>query len=549
MIELTAAQIAQITGGRAVGAAGRDAAGGTGGGSAGEHAGEVLVRHVTTDSREARPGTLFVAKPGEVTDGHEFVGAAFAAGSVLALVEREVADAAGAVYPAVVVPDVVEAMGRLAAWVVAQLRAQHGVKVVAVTGSVGKTTTKDLLKGIFEAEGPTVAPRGSYNGEVGVPLTVFETTPETRYLVVEMGATRIGNIDYLCRMVRPDVGVVLCVGSAHAGEFGGVANIARAKGELVEALRADGVAVLNDDDPAVRQMHRRTAAPVVFFGESPANVLPDVPAARVHAADVRLGPGGSPEFDLHFPDGSVHRIVSRLIGEHHVTNLLAAASAAFVAGVAPERIAASLNAQGAASRWRMERTERPDGVTVINDAYNANPQSMRAALQSLAQLGRGADGAGPRRTWAVLGGMLELGESTVEEHDALGRMVVRLNISKLIAVGELARPVYDAAQLEGSWGNEATWAADAEEAEEILRHELAPGDIVLFKSSNASGLRVLGDRVAAAAGAGQDGPAPRNDAPARGDHWRSAGPFVNAGLDADGPAGTAGPAAQEDRSA
>ncbi|GEO91944.1 UDP-N-acetylmuramoyl-tripeptide--D-alanyl-D-alanine ligase [Kocuria flava] len=514
MIEMTAAQIAQVTGGRTVGGAEERPA----------------VEHVTTDSREARPGTLFVAKPGEVTDGHEYVGAALAAGAVLALAEREVRDAAGAVYPAVLVPDVVEAMGRLAAWTVAQLRAEHGLTVVAVTGSVGKTTTKDLLKGVLGAEGPTVAPRGSYNGEVGVPLTVFEADARTRYLVVEMGATRIGNIDYLCRMVRPDIGIVLCVGSAHAGEFGGVANIARAKGELVEALGADGVAVLNDDDPAVRLMHARTAAPVVFFGESPENTQPEVPAARVHASGVRLGPGGSPEFTLHLPDGSAHPVRSRLIGEHHVSNLLAAAAAAFVAGVAPERIAASLSAQGPASRWRMERTERADGVTVVNDAYNANPQSMRAALQTLAQLGRGTAGAPARRTWAVLGGMHELGETTVEDHDALGRMVVRLNISKLVAVGELARPVYDAAQLEGSWGNEATWVASAEEAEEILRHELAPGDIVLFKSSNAAGLRLLGDRVAAAGGPAHQDPAPPNDAPARGDHWRSAGPFVNAPL-------------------
>lgn len=197
----------------------------------------------------------------------------------------------------------------------------------------------------------------------------------------------------------------------------------------------------------------------------------------------------------------------------------------------------------------MERTERADGVTVVNDAYNANPQSMRAALQSLAQLGRGADGSAPRRTWAVLGGMLELGDSTVEEHDALGRMVVRLNISKLVAVGDLARPVYDAAQLEGSWGNEATWVATAEEAEEILREELAPGDIVLFKSSNASGLRVLGDRVAATAHGGADGPAPGNDAPARGDHWRSAGPFVNASLDPSGRPVTPGSAAGRDEQA
>lgn len=529
MIALSAAQVAQITGGRTVGAANP----------------EVVVRHVSTDSREARPGTLFVAKPGEATDGHEFVGQAFAAGAVLALLEREVTDAAGVPYPGVLVPDVVEAMGRLAAWVVAQLRADHEVKVIAVTGSVGKTTTKDLLRGIFAAEGPTVAPRGSYNGEVGVPLTVFEAEPDTRFLIIEMGATKIGNIEYLCRMVRPDVGIVLCVGSAHAGEFGGVANIARAKGELVESLGADGVAVLNDDDVLVRQMHRRTVAPVLFFGESPANTLPHVSATRVHASGVRLGPGGGPEFLLHLPDGSEHRIASRLLGEHHVTNLLAAASAAYVAGVAPARIAASLNAQGAASRWRMERTERADGVSVINDAYNANPQSMRAALQTLAQLGRGTDGSAPRRTWAVLGGMLELGESTVEDHDALGRMVVRLNISQLIAVGGLARPVYDAAVLEGSWGDEATWVATPEEAEDVLRRELAPGDVVLFKSSNASGLAVLGDRVAAGSRPGPLG----DDVPAGGQRRPSAGAFADADLDASGKPVPQGPAPERNERA
>lgn len=519
MIALDAHQVAQITGGTVLGLQ--------------DSAPAPVIQHVTTDSREVAAGTLFVAKPGDVTDGHKFVGAAFAAGAELALVQRPVMDESGAQYPSVQVPDVVEAMGALAAWVVAHLRELHGagadgVKVVGITGSVGKTTTKDLLRAIFESVGPTVAPQGSYNGEVGVPLTVFTATPETRYLVVEMGATHIGNIEYLCNMVHPDVGVVLCVGTAHAGEFGGVENIAIAKGELVEALGPDGVAVINQDDPRVRTMHSRTQAPVVFFSaDTDTSVLPPR-AQRVWATDVTTDDDGHPTLMLHFPDGSQHRVVSGLIGAHHVSNVLAAATAAFVSGVPAAQIASVLQNRAAGSRWRMERTERADGVTVINDAYNANPQSMRAALQTLAALGRPTGNHAARRTWAVLGGMLELGELSVQEHDSIGRQVVRMNISKLVAVGETARPMYNAAHLEGSWGNEATWVADADSAEELLTRELAPGDIVLFKSSNAAGMKILGDKIAAATVDAHREPAAANDAPAAGDHWLSAGDFVNA---------------------
>lgn len=517
VIPLNAHRIAEITGGTVLGLerVARDEA--------------PVIHHVTTDSREVVAGTLFVAKPGEVTDGHRFVAGAFEAGATLALVERPVTGEDGAVYPAVQVTDVVEAMGALASWVVAHLRHQHDVKVVGVTGSVGKTTTKDLLRAIFEAEGPTVAPRGSYNGEVGVPLTVFTATEDTRYLVVEMGATHIGNIDYLCKMVRPDVGVVLCVGSAHAGEFGGVENIAVAKGELVEALGANGVAVLNEDDPRVRTMHTRTQAPVLFFSaDGAATSEAQTSGTRIWASEVSTDDDGHPRLTLHFPDGSEHPVVSGLIGSHHVSNILAAASAAFVSGVPAETIVSVLQGRGAGSRWRMERTERADGVSLINDAYNANPQSMRAALQALADLGRGSAQRPARRTWAVLGGMLELGDATVDEHDAIGRQVVRLNISKLVAVGETARPMYNAAHLEGSWGNEATWVPDVQAAEALLDQELAPGDIVLFKSSNAGGLNRLGDRVAQAAKAASGDPVSTNDTPAAADHWMSAGDFVNA---------------------
>ncbi|RLY91165.1 UDP-N-acetylmuramoyl-tripeptide--D-alanyl-D-alanine ligase [Kocuria tytonicola] len=482
MIAITAAELAEAVAGRLAGV---------------PDPGAVTVSSVTTDSREVTDGTLFVAKPGETTDGHRFVPQAAASGAALHLTQREVVDESGTPYPCVVVEDVVLAMGALASHVLERLRAEHPVTVVAVTGSVGKTTTKDLLHGIFGAEGPTVAPRNSYNGEVGVPLTVFTATEDTAYFVVEMGATHIGNIRYLCEMVRPDVGAVLCVGTAHAGEFGGVENIARAKGEMVECLSARGTAVLNDDDARVRPMRERTGARIISFGQGPDAHETGHDDARVWAEDVTVGADGCPSFTLHFPDGSAYPVHSRLIGAHHVTNLLAAASVALGAGVDPERIAAGLEGTAARSRWRMERTERADGVTVINDAYNANPQSMKAALQTLAQLGRGDAEHPPRRTIAVLGGMYELGEDSIAAHADLGQLLVRLNISHVVAVGDTARPVHTAATLEGSWGEEAAWVPDAEHAEEHLRSVLRPGDIVLLKSSNAAGLNHLGDRIAA----------------------------------------------------
>lgn len=485
MIELNAAQIAAITGGRTTTSVSV----------------ETVVGGVATDSRECQPGWLFVAKPGEASDGHRFVEQAFAAGAVLALAERETLDAEGAVHPAVIVEDAVLAMGKLASHVVGRLR-EGGLRVVGITGSAGKTTTKDLLAAVLSTAGETVAPIGSYNGEVGVPLTVFRATPSTRFLVVEMGATGIGHIDYLAKMVGPEVGVVLCVGTAHAGEFGGAQNIARAKGELVEALPATGTAILNFDDPQVRAMASRTGAAVLGFGpESEAH------GSFVGARDIEIDNAGHPVFTLAMPDGSAHPVRSGLIGRHHITNLLAAASAAHALGIDGATIAHTLTDLGPASRWRMERTERADGVTIINDAYNANPESMRAALRTLAELGQVDDAVGEtRRTWAVLGEMLELGDDSILEHDLLGRVVVRLNIKKLVVVGAGAKPLHTAAVLEGSWGDEATFVETVDDAERLLEERLEPGDIVLFKSSNGAGLRFLGDRIASAsAGAPEAG--------------------------------------------
>ncbi|MBP2414982.1 UDP-N-acetylmuramoyl-tripeptide--D-alanyl-D-alanine ligase [Arthrobacter stackebrandtii] len=488
MIDFSAAQIAELTNGTLT--AGTDPAL------------RIDVAAIATDSRELAPGGMYVAKAGENADGHDFLAAAFAAGAVLALAERAVpADDAGTPFPAVIVADAVLAMGTLAAAVVSRIREHSALDVIGITGSAGKTTTKDLLQGILSQAGETVAPVGSYNGEVGVPLTVFRAVETTRYLIIEMGATKMGQISYLANIVHPDLGVVLGVGSAHAGEFGSIDNIATAKGELVAALAPSGRAVLNFDDGRVRAMAARSAAPITFFSSADAEAAPEAgagsanraAAGTVQARGVRTNADGHPEFDLSFPGtpGSF-AVSSRLLGLHHVANLLAAAATAHALGVAPSAITDSLNSQGPVSRHRMERTDRSDGVTVINDAYNANPESMRAALRTLAELG----GSGTRRTWAVLGEMLELGTDSVLEHDLVGRVAVRLNISRLLVVGAGARAMHVGAVMEGSWGDESMFVPDADAAEAVLRAELAPGDIVLFKSSNGAGLRFLGDRIA-----------------------------------------------------
>lgn len=474
MITLSTAQIAAITGGRLSVTADPEA----------------TVDSVTTDSREVSPGALFVAKPGEKTDGHTFIGTARAGGASLVLAERDTVDEQGEADPAVIVDDVVLALGALAREVVDRVRAAGGLKVVGITGSAGKTTTKDLLAAIMATQGPTVKPVNSYNGEVGVPLTVFGMDEDTEYLVAELGATRVGNIAYLSRIVQPDVGVVLMVGTAHIGEFGGVENIVRTKGELVEALGSDGVAVLNADDAAVASMRERTTARVLPFGES------EAAEAGVRAVDVTLDAEGHPRLTLEFAGVGAFPLTSGLIGRHHVGNIAAAATAAWAMGVQPQEIAAALDGQGPGSRYRMERTERADGVSVINDAYNANPESMLAALQTLAALGRPDQEGKARRTWAVIGEMLELGDERIAAHDRLGRLVVRMNISRTLVVGAGAKPTYNAAVMEGSWGDEAAFVETIDEAYAHLQEKLLPGDIVLFKSSNGSGLAGLGERVA-----------------------------------------------------
>jgi UDP-N-acetylmuramoyl-tripeptide--D-alanyl-D-alanine ligase len=466
MIPITLREVADVTGGSVH--PGTAAAGAT-----------LVDGPVVTDSREAGPGGLYVARVGEHADGHAYVGAAKAAGAVAALTSRAVEE-----LPCVVVDDVQTAFGRLARAVVD--RSPH-LRIVAVTGSSGKTSTKDLLAQVLGAAGETVAPVASLNGEVGVPLTVCRVTPATRFLVAEMGARGIGHLTYLTSIAPPDVSVVLNVGVAHVGEFGSREAIAQAKGELVEALRPDGLAVLNADDPAVAAMASRTRARVVTVGVDP--------AADVRAEDVRLDPRGRASFTVT-SGADAAEVALQVSGAHQVGNALAVVAVALECGIELADAAKSLSEAAAVSRWRMEVHELPDGITVVNDAYNANPASMRAALDALAAI---AGATSPRRrSWAVLGEMLELGAESRSEHEGIGRGVVDREIDRLLVVGEGARHLAEgavSARGDAACRTEVSLVADTEHAYALLSEQLAPGDVVLLKSSRDSGLRWLGDRL------------------------------------------------------
>lgn len=461
MIALTLAEIADALGGRIVRGV----------------ADAVVSGSVETDSRLVGPGAVFVALPGETTDGALFAPAAAEAGAALVIAEKDVeVDTA-----LIVVDDGVAALAALARLVVARVRALGRLKVVAITGSNGKTTTKNLLRAVLAPEGATVAPEGSFNNHVGAPISMLRVDEWTEYLIVEMGASKTGEIARLVAIATPDIGIVLKVGLAHAGEFGGIDAVQRAKAEMVIDLPADAVALLHGDDPRVAEMAGMTAARVVRFGLGDVN--------DVRADDLEATATGT-TFD-YVADGARHPVALRILGEHHVTNALAALAAARELGVPVERAVVAIEGVARAERWRMEVLERGDGVTVINDAYNASPDSTAAALKTLVQV-TAPDG----RSIAVIGEMAELGEYADEEHDRVGLLAVRLNVAQLVVVGERARRIHSSAGLQGSWDGESVFVADADEAYAFLRGELRPGDTVLVKSSKSAGLRFLGDRLA-----------------------------------------------------
>ena len=462
MIAMTLAEIATVTDGEVVN--GDDTV--------------VVDAPAFVDSRVAERGGLFVAVVGEHVDGHDYASSAVDRGAAAVLSSRDTG------LPGVVVADPVAALSPLARHVLSRL---PDVTVLALTGSQGKTSTKDVLAQVLAAHGTTVATFGSFNNELGLPLTVLRTDPGTDYLLLEMGARHVGDIAASCRIAPPDVAMVLNVGKAHLGEFGSQEAIARAKGEIVEALSAEGTAVLNADDPLVSAMADRTPARVVTFGQGP--------RADVRFEAVTLDDEGRAHFDLSTGERNA-QVGLRLVGEHHAGNAAAATAAALAAGVPFDTVTATLSEATATSPARMQVTRRPDGVTVVNDAYNANPDSMRAALKALVAIGRSRARSGqPSRTVAVLGEMLELGASSREEHDAVGRLAVRLDIGQLLVVGDGAKPIHLGASLEGSWGGESVFVPDADTARAWLREHLRSGDVVLFKASRDARLRPLAEAV------------------------------------------------------
>ncbi len=425
---------------------------------------------VVIDSRDAQPGSLFAALPGTRADGHDFAAAAVAAGAVAVLATRPPG------VPALIVADVQAALGQLARAVVGRL---PELTIIGITGSAGKTSTKDLAAQLIEQLGPTVSPPGSFNNEIGHPLTALKVTGQTRYLVSEMSARGVGHIAALCRITPPRLGVVLGVGHAHLGEFGSLDQVALAKSELPAALPPDGVAVLNADDHRVMAMAARTAARVLTFGRSA--------GADVRAEQVRVDERGRPGFVLVTPSGSAS-VQLRLHGEHHVSNALAAAALAHELGMGSGAIAAGLSAAVARSRWRMEVTALPDGVTVINDAYNANPDAMRAAIATLA--GMAATGRGI----AVLGYMTELGPEADALHEAAGMQAAQAGVAALIVVGDDAAPMLAGAKSVGAWPGELVHVPDAAAAVQAVRSRTRAGDVVLVKASHSIAL----ERVALA---------------------------------------------------
>jgi UDP-N-acetylmuramoyl-tripeptide--D-alanyl-D-alanine ligase len=454
MIELTLAELAAVVGGTVTDA---------------DEATRVGAP-AFVDSRAVEHGGLFVAVPGERVDGHDFAAAAVAAGAAAVLGAR----ATG--VPSVVVDDPVRALGRLARHVVDVLHPT----VVALTGSQGKTGTKDFLAQVLAAAGETVWTEGNRNNEIGVPLTVLRTTPHTRYLVLEMGARGTGHIAELCAIAPPEVAAVLNVGTAHIGEFGSRAAIASAKGEIVEALPPTGTAVLNADDDLVAAMAPRTSAKVLSFGVG----------GDVAWRGLELDELGRPSFELGY-DGTWAPLRLLEAGAHQVANAAAAAAMALAVGVPLPEIVATLGSARSLSPWRMAIHERADGLVVVNDSYNANPASMNAALAALAAIGERGD----RRTVAVLGEMLELGDTATEQHAEVGTHAAELGVDVLVTVGTAAETIADGARRTPGWGGEVVSAAGREQAADWLRHNVGARDVVLVKASRGAALEHLADAL------------------------------------------------------
>ncbi|MFV0427491.1 MAG: UDP-N-acetylmuramoyl-tripeptide--D-alanyl-D-alanine ligase [Beutenbergiaceae bacterium] len=453
MIELAVTEVAEIVGGTLGGSTVRP------------------VKAVEIDSRSITDGALFVALVGERVDGHDYLGQAAAAGAVAALVSTPVSDAP---LPTILVPDTAQALAALATQVLARLRQRGEITVVAITGSVGKTSTKDLLSVMLAPLGEVVAPVASFNNEIGLPLTVLRANNTTATLVLEMGADAPGNLTFLTGIAPPDIAVELIVGHAHLGGFGTIDGVASAKAELVQGLRDDGIAILNADDRRVAAMADHAPRSLTFGRSASA----DIQARAVQLQD------GHARFQLSVGGDEVE-VQLALAGEHHVTNALAAASVAHVLGMALPDIAQALASAGPISPHRMQITNTENGLRVIDDSYNANPDSMLAGLRATAAMATPG-----RRTIAIVGEMRDLGDDSVAAHAEVGRSAVGLGIDLIVVIGSDAQPAYQAALAAGG---RAHYADSVDAAQQLVAALLRPADIVFVKASNGAGLTRLGD--------------------------------------------------------
>jgi UDP-N-acetylmuramoyl-tripeptide--D-alanyl-D-alanine ligase len=415
------------------------------------------------DSRQATPGCFFLALKGENADGHDFAADAYRSGAMFSLTSQRIDG------PCIVVADVLEALSILAAFVRKRL---DKLIVIGITGSQGKTSTKDLLTHMLGAVGPTVAPAGSFNNDLGLPITLLQCDDRTRFCILEMGARHMGDIARLCEIAKPNIGVVLTVGTAHIGEFGSREIIAQTKGELIASLDKDGIAILGTYDEFTPKMASLHQGEVIFFGEKG-----DI---QVRAADIEMREG-RPHFDLVTPAGR-DAVGMRAVGAHQVSNALAVAAVGTALSLPLELIASSLSTAEISSKWRMELHECAD-LLIINDAYNANPESMSAAMRSLVLFAQERGGS----SWAFVGKMNELGQTQAPQSAAIAALAVELGIDHLV---EINAPEYG----EPGGAMVVHQRTTIESALDLVDY-FAPGDVVLVKASRSQGFEVLAESL------------------------------------------------------
>jgi UDP-N-acetylmuramoyl-tripeptide--D-alanyl-D-alanine ligase len=447
MIAMLASQIAHVVGGTLVGE-------------------DVLVTAgASLKSSEVEPGGIFLAIRGEKVDGHDFVGDAFSHGALLAITTHAVPQRH------ILVQDVTTALTSLARFIRSELK---DLKVIGITGSQGKTTTKDLLRHMLTQHGQTVAPSGNYNNELGVPLTLLACSSETKYAVIEMGARHSGDIAHLASIAQPDIAVVLRVGMAHVGEFGSIETIAKTKSELISSLSDSGIAILGQYDPFTKAMKSLHSGRTLTFGSGHSD---DVRATEVELRE------GRPHFDLVTPDGRA-AVGLRIVGEHQIANALACAAVGTALGFSIDSIATALSTALIESKWRMEIREFSE-VLLINDSYNASPDAVEAALRTLILFAQERGG----RAWAFLGKMAELGESSVVAHQQVGTLAYQMGIDHLVCIDA---PDYQPA--EQSEGQTNLHLCDRNGARAIAE-QIEPGDVILVKASRSERFEILAEEI------------------------------------------------------